>query len=195
MNTRRLEAFSDGVIAVAITLLVLDLTVPPHGVQLAQHLGREWPKFAAFVVSFLTIGIIWINHHAALLRLRETDHVILILNLLVLMSICLLPFATALIASNLQRSHGEHLAAAIYAGALLFMGIAFSLLNLRILGRPDLLEPGLSEAQRRRILRRSVGGVTPYVLATGLAFVSPYVTLAISGAVAVFYALPLASQG
>jgi uncharacterized membrane protein len=195
MTTRRLEAFSDGVIAVAITLLVLDLTVPQSGVHLAQHLGHEWPKFVAYAVSFLTIGIIWINHHAALLRLREADHTVLVLNLLVLMAIGLLPFATALMATYLQRAHGEHLAAAVYAAAFLFMGVTFSLLNWRILGRPRLLVDGLSEAARLRILRRSVAGVSPYALATGLAFVSPYLTLGICGAVAAFYAMPLASDG
>src|SRR5580704_15112559 len=80
VSTGRLEAFSDGVIAVAITLLVLNIGVPSfaetkhHG--LAHALWRNWPVYAAFLTSFLTIGIIWINHHVAIRRLREPDHAI-----------------------------------------------------------------------------------------------------------------------
>ena len=79
MGTNRLESFSDGVIAVAITLLVLGITVPDPGrtASLATALGHNWPDYAAYAVSFVTIGIIWINHHAMIGRLRETDHSIL----------------------------------------------------------------------------------------------------------------------
>jgi uncharacterized membrane protein len=96
MSTNRLESFSDGVFAVAITLLVLGIDVPdvgPHD-SLGHALLGNWPQYAAYVVSFLTIGIIWINHHAMISRLRAADHTILILNLLLLMTIAVLPFAT-----------------------------------------------------------------------------------------------------
>src|SRR5947209_10920991 len=131
MGTNRLEAFSDGVIAVAVTLLVLDIKVPPeHGPQhLAHALLNNWPHYAAYVISFLTIGIIWINHHAMISRLERADHSILILNLLLLMTIVLLPFATELMAAYLRASSGEALAAGIYSGAFLLMSIAFSALN------------------------------------------------------------------
>ena len=108
MSTSRLEAFSDGVIAVAITLLVLDIHVPtpplPAGTTLAHELGANWPVYAAYITSFLTIGIIWINHHVMIRRLREPDHMILFLNLLLLMSIAVLPFATSLMAAYLRES-------------------------------------------------------------------------------------------
>ncbi len=101
MSTGRLEAFSDAVIAVAATLLVLNLVVPPPGSHhsLAHALGREWPSYGAYAISFITIGIIWINHHVMIGRLREPDHSILILNLVLLMTIGLLPFATNLLSS------------------------------------------------------------------------------------------------
>jgi TMEM175 potassium channel family protein len=195
MGTNRLESFSDGVIAVAITLLVLGIAVPPPPqAHLLHQLGTRWPQYAAYVVSFLIIGIIWINHHAMIGRLREADHSILILNLLLLMSIGILPFATSLMATYLRESSGESVAAAVYAGAFLVMGVFFALLNLHILlNRAHMLEAELSEQERRRILVRSVTGVGPYVAATALAFVSPFVTLAICGATAVYYALPVAS--
>jgi uncharacterized membrane protein len=196
MSTSRLESFSDGVIAVAATLLVLNLVVPrpgsPHG--LAHALGREWPSYGAYAISFVTIGIIWINHHAMIGRLRETDHSILILNLLLLVTIGLLPFATNLLSTYLNQSDGQHLAAAVYAGAFLLMSVAFATLNWRILmHKAHLLREPAPYDERRRILMRSVSGLGPYVVATGLAFVSQYATLAICGALALFYALPVAS--
>jgi uncharacterized membrane protein len=195
MSTNRLEAFSDGVIAVAITLLVLDISVPPvGGGHLAHDLGARWPHYAAYVTSFVTIGIIWINHHAMIGRLRQADHTILTLNLLLLMSIGILPFATSLMATYLQQSHGQHIAAAIYSGSFLVMSILFAALNRHILfPKAHLLAPEIPEERRRTILRRGVAGLVPYALATALAAVSPYATLVICAAVAAFYALPLAS--
>ena len=119
MPKGRLEAFSDGVIAVAITLLALELPVPDPeaGRSLAHQLVARWSSFAAFVVSFLTIGIIWINHHAMLRRLARVDHGTLVLNLVLLLSVCLLPFSTALMADYLKATDGGRLAAAIYGGS------------------------------------------------------------------------------
>jgi TMEM175 potassium channel family protein len=195
MATNRLEAFSDGVIAVAITLLVLGITVPqPPQPDLATTLASRWPEYAAYVVSFLTIGIIWINHHVMIGRLRGTDHSILILNLLLLMSIGVLPFATNLMATYLRAPRGESVAAAVYSGAFTLMAILFALLNRHILlNRRHLLRHELSEQEGRQILVRSVSGVGPYLVATALAFVSPYITLAMCGALAFYYALPIAS--
>ncbi len=192
MSKGRLEAFSDGVLAVAITLLVLDLRVPEPGTgDLGHALVHMWPSYAAYAISFLTIGIIWINHHAAINRLREPDHAILVLNLLLLMSVCALPFATSLFASYLREGNGAHLAAAVYGAALLVMGVVFVVFNRHILiAKAHLLQPGLTAERREELLRRNVAGVAPYVAATALAFVSPYVTLGITAAVAVFYALP-----
>jgi uncharacterized membrane protein len=192
-----MESFSDGVIAVAITLLILNLTVPDpaHG-HLGRELARMWPQYAAYATSFLTIGIIWINHHVMIGRLREVTQAILFLNLLLLMSIVLLPFATNLMAQYLRVSDGQHLAAAVYGGSLLLMGVVFSSLNAYILAaHAHLLDTAMSREERRRILAWAIGGIIPYVLATALAPVSAVATLVICGAVAIFYALPVASRG
>jgi uncharacterized membrane protein len=191
-----MESFSDGVIAVAITLLVLGIAVPKPGPgrSLAHELGVRWPEYAAYVVSFVTIGIIWINHHAMISRLREADHTVLILNLLLLMSIGILPFATELMAEYLRQSRGQTLAAAIYGGSLLVMSVFFSVLNRHILlGKPNLLAKDLAPERRRQIFSRALTGLLPYAIATALAPVSPYLTLAICAAVAAFYTLPIAS--
>src|SRR5947208_6545618 len=132
-----MESFSDGVIAVAITLLVLNISVPEprllghHG--LAHALLAQWQIYAAYVISFITIGIIWINHHVMIGRLNRADHSILILNLLLLLTIGVLPFATALMSTYLRESHGQLLAAAVSGGAFLLMSIAFPSLNRHIL--------------------------------------------------------------
>jgi uncharacterized membrane protein len=196
MGTNRLESFSDGVIAVAITLLVLGVHVPGPSPShtLAHELLSQWPSYVAYVVSFMTIGIIWINHHAMISRLTNADHPILMLNLLLLMSIGALPFATELMATYLRHSRGQALAAAVYSGAFLVMSIAFSALNRHVLLRKgQFLSQDLSLERRRQILSRALRGLVPYVVATALAFVSPYLTLAICAAVAVYYALPVAS--
>ncbi|HWD65319.1 MAG TPA: TMEM175 family protein [Solirubrobacteraceae bacterium] len=194
MKTGRLEAFSDGVIAVAITLLVLDLRVPapgPHHPRLAGALGQQWPSYVAYVVSFATIGIIWINHHAVILRLREADWTILVVNLVLLMTIAILPFATSLMATYLTQSQGEHLAAAVYAGALLIMSLAFAAFNWQVLmRRPHLLHDHLAPTRRREILRRTVSGLVPYAAAVAIAPLSPYATLGICAVVAAYYASP-----
>jgi uncharacterized membrane protein len=196
MSTNRLESFSDGVFAVAITLLVLGIDVPhvgPDG-SLGHALAGNWPQYAAYVVSFLTIGIIWINHHAMISRLRAADHVILILNLLLLMSIAVLPFVTDLVAAYLRHPSGRSLAAVLYAGAFLVMAVMFSLLNAVILlRRENLLRESLSLSRRRQIFNRAASGTLPYLVAVGVAFVSAYASLAICAAIGVFYALPIAS--
>lgn len=195
MSTSRAEAFSDGVFAIAITLLVLEIDVPePGSGRLGHELLAQWPSYAAYVVSFLTIGVIWINHHAMFRRLRMVDHSILIWNLLLLMSVGLLPFTTALMAAYLKEGQGETLAAAIYSGSFLLMSVFFAATNRHILfSKPQLLEESVDVNTRREALSRGVAGLVPYLLATILAVVSPYITLAICAAIAAFYALPFAS--
>ena len=196
MGTSRLEAFSDGVIAVAATLLVLDIVVPDPAKtpNLAHSLGQQWPHYAAYVVSFVTIGIIWINHHAMISRLREADHTILFLNNGLLLCIAVLPFATSLLAAYLRQGHGQGLAAAIYSGLFLVMSLAFATLNRHILvAKHHLMREPIPERVRRTILSRSILGLAPYAVATAIASVSAYATLIICGAVAVYYSLPVAS--
>jgi uncharacterized membrane protein len=196
VSTNRLESFSDGVIAVAITLLVLDIGVPGihHAGTLAHALLDNWQYYLAYVTSFITIGIIWINHHVMIGRLREADHTILILNLLLLMCIGVLPFTTSLLTTYIRQGRGDHLAAGVYAGSLLLMSIAFATLNRHILLRKaHRLRDELSEERRRYILSRGLTGIVPYVIATALAAVNPFVSLGICVGVGLFYALPVAS--
>jgi uncharacterized membrane protein len=196
VSPSRLEAFSDGVFAIAITLLVLDIHVPKPdpATTLAHELGAQWPSYVAYVVSFLTIGIIWMNHHAMISRLARVDRAIMTWNLALLLTVGVLPFTTALMATYLKESRGQNLAAAIYGGSFLAMSLAFTGTNRHILfAKPRLHKVELTQERRRDIITRGVVGILPYGIATALAPVSPYITFAICAAVAVFYALPVAS--
>ena len=117
MKTNRLEAFSDGVFAVAITLLILEINVP-EGEHLWHELKEEWPSFASFFVSFWVIGIIWVNHHGLLDHLKRADRGVLYLNLLVLMTVVFIPFSTALMADHLKSGADEEVAAFVYTAGV-----------------------------------------------------------------------------
>jgi uncharacterized membrane protein len=194
MERGRLEAFSDGVIAIAITLLVLDIKVPPPrdgGAHLADDLLHQWPGYLAYVVSFLTIGVIWMNHHATFRRLREVDHGVLILNLLLLMTIGVLPWSTSLLAEYLTQPNGGHLAAVVYGGSFLLLTVVFyGMQRYIIFGRRDLLHERIGDEALRAVDRRTRLGILPYVVATSLGLVSAYVTLALCALIAGYYALP-----
>ena len=188
--TDRTESFSDGVFAVAITLLVLDLGVGNvRRGELAAALGRQWPHYAAFVVSFLTIGIIWSNHHAMFERIVRVDRPLVLLNLVLLMVVTLIPFPTHLLAGYLRAGSDEHVAAAVYSGCFLLMSIAFIATNAWSAHR-GLLGEWFPHAHTRRQLMRGSVGLYVYAAAIGLAFVSAVVSLALCALAAVYYALP-----
>jgi uncharacterized membrane protein len=190
MRTGRLEAFSDGVFAIAITLLVLDLAVPPLEESqrdgLAAALGHEWPSYFAYLVSFLVIGIIWINHHTMLTLLERVDRPVLFANLMLLLTVSVIPFPTRLLAEYLLEPEA-YVAAAVYSATMLVMGMAFSGLWLTITRRPGLLRRPLDPATRLATLRRFGSGQVIYAAAIGLSFVSAIATLALHGALGIYY--------
>jgi uncharacterized membrane protein len=186
MTKNRLEAFSDGVFAVAITLLVLEIAIP-GGDDLWHKLGDEWPSFASFFVSFWVIGIIWVNHHGVIDHLKRADRGVLYLNLLVLMSVVLIPFATALMAEHLNSGEDEHVAAAVYAGSFVLMAVAFGGLWEYITRHREKLGVELTDDEvRRRSLAFQIGNPF-YAIAVIVAFISPAAVLVIIGALAVYY--------
>lgn len=190
MSTSRMEALSDGVFAIAITLLVLDLAVPPladaeqGGLGLA--LAREWPSYFAYLVSFLVIGIIWINHHTMLTLVTRVDRPSLFANLALLLTVSVIPFPTRLVAQYLLEP-GAGVAAAVYSATMLAMGVAFSGLWLAVSRRPGLLRHPVDAATRRATWRRFGAGQIIYAGAVGLSFVSAVATLALHAALAIYY--------
>ncbi|HEY1634523.1 MAG TPA: TMEM175 family protein [Acidimicrobiales bacterium] len=188
MDSARLEAFSDGVFAVAITLLALDLAVagPGHG-TLAHQLADKWPAFAAYFISFLTIGIIWVNHHGIFKNLAEIDRTLLFLNLLLLFFVVSIPFATSTMATYVTSGGTDsHLAAAMYMGAYEGMSIAFALIFWWSVRHEHMKVP-LSPTDARRALARFSLGHIGYITGIGIAFVSAPATLVISAVVAIYY--------
>jgi uncharacterized membrane protein len=188
MESGRLEAFSDGVFAVAITLLALDLAipVPGHG-HLTSQLSAHWPSFAAYLVSFLTIGIIWVNHHTLFNNIAHVDRPLLFFNLLLLFFVVSIPFVTTMFADYLHHGGPDaRVAGAIYNGVFTGMGVSFALLFWWCISHEHLkaqLPPG---AVWSAVFRFGIGNIA-YVAAIGIAFVSPDVALLISGLVAIYY--------
>ena len=192
MPTSRLEAFSDGVFAIAMTLLVLDLRVPslaPDAPPLWAALLHQWPAYLAFLTSFVTIGIMWINHHLNFTVIRRTDHPLLVLNLLLLLGVTFLPFPTGLVAAYIGHT-GERVATAVYAGTFLFISLIWSGMwryasrGGRLLGRDA--DPRLVEA----LTRAYRPALAWYLAAFVAAFVYALASLAIIAALAVYFALP-----
>jgi uncharacterized membrane protein len=185
----RLEAFSDGVFAVAITLLALDLAVagPGHG-ALAHQLADRWPSYAAYVVSFFIIGITWVNHHALFKSLALADRQLMFLNLTLLLFIVAIPFGTATMAAYLRSGGADaHLAAALYAAVLEGMALSFSAIFVWSTRaeqrRHEPLPPG---GARAAIVRYTIGSLV-YLVAAAVAFVSAPATLAIIALTAIYY--------
>jgi len=184
----RLEAFSDGVFAVAITLLVFNLAVPVpgHG-GLGQQLASNWPSFAAYGVSFLTIGIIWVNHHGLFRNFAAVDRALLFLNLLLLFFVVTIPFATAMVAAYLRRGGADaSLAAAVYQGVFLGLSIAFGMLFWWSIRHEYLTIPLTGAAARAALVRFAIGNLA-YAAAIGIAYLSAPASLLMSALVAVYY--------
>ncbi len=191
-ETGRLEAFSDGVFAVAITLLVLGLQVPQKllaDADLLQWLLNQWPVFLAFVTSFATIGVMWINHHRLFSHIKRSDSTLMALNLLLLLLIVFVPFPTELVAQYIVRPT-QHLAALLYNGTYVLLAACFNLLwryathENRLLGK---------EADRRAIQTITWQyrfGPPLYLITFGLAWINVPASLAVNLLMAVFFALP-----
>jgi uncharacterized membrane protein len=191
VDSRRAESFSDGVFAVAITILVFNLLPIGNGHELTgQLLGDHWPSYAAYVVSFFTIGIMWTNHHGMLAQISKVDRPLLLLNLVLLMGIVALPFPTALLAEHLTAPGGQGaaLATVIYGVNMIFISISFGLTWVYVVAHARVL--GGSEQLRARAsstLRFTAGNVG-YIAGTLIAaFVSPVGGLIIFGLLAVYY--------
>jgi uncharacterized membrane protein len=188
LRKARLEAFSDGVFAIAITLLVLELSVP-GGNDLWSELKDEWPSFAAFAVSFWVIGIIWVNHHGVIDHLKRVDRGVLYLNLALLFTVAFIPFPTALLAEHLKSGADEEVAAAVYSGAMTLMGLSFGGLWVYITRHRHLLGVELTDDEVRRATVRFTLGNPIYALAIGVSFISPAAVLVIISALALYYAV------
>lgn len=189
MDTNRLEAFSDGVFAIAITLLVLEIKVPP-GASLGPGLLHLWPSYLAYAISFIVIGAIWINHHAMFDWIVHADHKLLLLNTLHLMFIAFLPFPTAVLAEAFHGRAGQDVAAAFYAGTLTVIGVLVTAMWRYAASHRELLHESISSEQVQSIGKRFLIGPAGYGLATVLAFANPWLSIALFIALNVYFLWP-----
>ena len=188
MDRSRLEAFSDGVIAVAITLLALDLTVEGHGHgPLTGQLAGKWPAFLAFLISFFMIGIVWVNHHALVRSIRTVDRTLLFLNLVLLMFVVLIPFATATVSDYFTRHDWDtQVAMMLYGGVFLGMSIGFGAIFEWTLHGQRVYQP-LPPERHWPARARFVGGGLVYVIAILVALYNAIASFVLIALVAVYY--------
>jgi len=180
VETTRLEAFSDGVFAIAITLLVINL------LAIHDRLAHHWPDYAAFAFSFLTIGVMWVNHHHLINQFARADRMFLFLNLLLLMGIVFIPFPTGLIGEHIRDS-GARGAAIAYGCTGIYLSIFFS--ALWHYGRTHVLRPDADAKEVSGITRSYLPGTPLYLTGTLIAFGTPVGSAIFYGVIAVFYAV------
>ncbi len=193
-ETGRLEAFSDGVLAVAITLLVLNLKLPPDNALDDHHfwsaLLNQWSTLLAFVASFATIGIMWINHHRLFNYIKRTNTVLFLLNLLLLLVIVFIPFPTALVAQQYAADPHQHVAAAIYSGTSVILAICFNLLWRYASYHNRLLGKDVDTRAVAAISGQYLFGPLIYLIAFGLAWINTPASIICNLILALFFALP-----
>jgi uncharacterized membrane protein len=182
-ETGRIEAFSDGVFAIAITLLVLELKVPHledggAGGSLTAALLRQWPSYVALVTSFFTILVMWANHHAIFALVRRVDAPFLYANGLLLLVVTVVPFPTALLAEYWQKP-GAPVAAAVYAGTFAASGVAYNLLWRTAIAERRLLRSTATEEKIQGISRSYWVGIPGYLAAAAAAFIDIHITVGI----------------
>ena len=193
VDTGRLESFSDGVFAIAITLLILQVGINTEGGSLAYRLAEQWPSYVSFVVSFATVGILWLNHHQMFRDIRVADHGLFVLNLALLLVVSFIPFPTEVIGDELASgSYDDQRTAALFYG-LTFVAatLAFNALWLWAARRRRLIEPSTPQPLVDARTRRYLLGLPAYPVATLVAIWSPHGALTLYGVITLFYLLPL----
>lgn len=187
-ETARVEAFSDGVFAIAITLLILDVHVPPvSSPNLSGALARQWPTYAAFLISFAFIGIMWVNHHRLFNHIHRTDNTLMFLNLLLLLGVTVVPFPTALLAAH-YSTPSRTIAAAVFNGTYVFIAIFFNVLWFHAV-KADLLKSETPESAGWISRRYGIGPLS-YLICFALSWVSVPASLALNIGLAFYYAMP-----
>ena len=177
-STGRIEAFSDGVFAIAITLLVLDLGVPASSFDdLWSGIAHQWPSYLAYVTSFVTIGGLWMAHHALFRCLQYADAMVMRVNLVLLMAVSFLPFPTGLMAEAIRDTDAERAAVVFYGLTLLLISVLLRVLWGAVAGRPDLLDQNVSAQDIRANLRAASPNIGFYAAVIVLAVLVPKVAV------------------
>ncbi len=194
MSTSRLEAFSDGVFAVAITLLILNIQVPRAKDvadinDLIRQLLNQWPNYLSYVLSFLTVGVTWANHHQMFKYIERTDHALLMVNTLLLMCITAIPVPTALVAEYLTKVEGQRVAAFVYGAVFAITAVCFNLVWFYA-ARRGLIYPDIDPKLLRNMRIRYTPGPLLYLLGCILALVNAYLSIGLYILLSLFYIIP-----
>jgi uncharacterized membrane protein len=191
-ETGRVEAFSDGVFAIAITLLIIEVHVPGRGHTdtLGDALLDLWPSYLGYLTSFLTIGVMWINHHYVFSLIDRVDRTMLLLNTTLLLMIAFVPFPTAVLAQFVETD-GARAAAVLYGATLTLTAITFFAWWRYASHHRRLIADGIPDHLISDVTRAYTPGTLLYGGAMLIAFVEPWLSAALYLAIAVFYALPL----
>lgn len=188
MPTGRLEAFSDGVFAIVVTLLVLDLHGPADHQSMANALSSQGYPIAAYFVTFLIVGVLWMNHHAMFQIVARADRRVLFTNLILLMFVSATPYTASLSATGLHRGGFDaKVGAAAFSAVFMALGFTYSALWIALTRESVVHEHLDASRARRRIFRFGAGNLV-YVALIGLSFVAPLAVLILQGVVAVYYA-------
>jgi uncharacterized membrane protein len=173
-HTGRIEAFSDGVFAIAITLLVLDIHVPPTAFDdLWRAIVNEWPAYLGFATSFITIGGFWMAHHGLFRRLEYANQQVMRLNLLLLMAVSFLPFPTRLVAEAIHTANAERAAVIFYGASLLVISLLYAALGQAVTRDRSLLRPETSPAEVDLVVRQVRPNIGFYLVVIAFAEIAP----------------------
>ncbi len=187
MSPGRLETFADGVFAIAATLLIIDVGIPASTTEsLGKALLDIWPQYVAYSISFVTIGIMWVNHHRLIRQIERVDDRFLFLNLGLLACIAFVPFPTRILAEYVRGDDGEA-AALLYGVTLTVTALFFNSVWIYASHGNRLLHPGADPKEVSGITRSYLPGMPMYATATLVAFVSPQASAALFGLIAAFY--------
>jgi uncharacterized membrane protein len=184
-ETGRIEAFSDGIFSIAATLLVLDLKPPAACLPFWEGIFRQWPGYASFLLSFLFIGIMWINHHRLFAHIKRSDDVLMAANLLLLLGVVWVPYPTSLMAQSVSTGQIRD-AAILYTGSYLAIGVVFNLLLYVCIGR-SLVDH--SFAAVRDIRKRYATGLLTNALCLAVTWWNVPISLAINAGMAMYFLL------
>src|SRR5438270_10527825 len=189
MSKSRLEAFSDGVFAIAITLLVLTIAEPSSYRNLGHQLWDRWPALAAYAVSFLVIGIMWLNHHSIFNNFDRVDRPLVYLNQVLLLTVVFVPYPTGVLGEALRRGEGTEVAAVVYAVTMAVNAYCWTALWLYASSGRRLLHDGFPEGERRAATVAFAVGPVAYTAGIGVAVINAYAGLAFQGLLALYYAV------
>lgn len=187
MRTERLQALCDGVFAVALTLLVLGLPAPEGSRHLGRDLLAKWPAYAAYVVTFVTVAIVWINHHALLDRVAQASRAFLELNLLLLLFVGVMPWPTGLLARYAGDPTQARPAAIVYGLTMLMLSGTFAAIWIYLQRRDELAHPAARPVLARAV-RRSLAGPAVYALGIAAAVLDPAAAFAVFAVAAAYFA-------